>query len=367
MCIICHYKDIDDYYTNFNRLDNYTNLNRLDDICENINFIPGDLINLETLILEGGYDNIVTISNKLIKLKYITCISGALISYIPDTFINLINLNCIDTGLTYIPSTLINLIHLDCSHNDIIELPDTLINLTYLDCSYNKIIELPDFFNLTYLNCSENKLDEIPDTLINLTYLDCSENNLYELPDTLSKLVKLKTKNNIFNYLPDTFINLEHLNISNSTISKIPKTFIKLKKLVMILNDNSYNYHENSLYILFVSIKKLINLESIISFSFTDYDSLYFAFSSDEIINYINTGIIIYGLYFPETVKKYHYKKHIQKKLLKYANLITDKYLNPKSPFVEYICKNLVEKRNNELGYIDSNNELKIFKIKNNN
>jgi len=357
MCIICDYK---------NDGDDYTDIKYLDDICEDIDFIPSDLINLETLVLECGYDTIVTISNKLVNLKYITCISGVLISYIPDTFINLINLNCISTGLTYIPSTLINLIHLDCSHNKIIELPNTLLNLIYLDCSYNKIIELPDtLVNLTYLNCENNEISNIPDTLISLTYLNCSENDIIYLPDTLIKIVKLKIRNIDLAYLPDTFINLEHLNISNSSILQISKKFIKLKKLVMLFDGESYDYNKATFYILFISIKKLINLESIIGFEFKNYDSVHFAFNSDDIINYINTGIILYGLYFPKTVKRYHlYDQNTRKDLLKYAKLISDKYLNPKSPFVEYICKNLLKQRSNEIGYIDSNNELKIFKLK---
>lgn len=336
MCVICSYRDLGDLCKD---------ITYLDDICEHVDYIPGDLINLETLILEGGYDNNITISNKLVKLNYISCISSAQLSYIPDTLINLTHLNCIGTGLTHIPSTLINLIHLDCSYNNIIELPNTLVNLTYLDCSNNKIIEIPDaLINLTYLNCSENKLDKLPDTLI--------------------QLVKLKIRNNAFECLPETFINLEHLNISNSSILKIPKTFIKLKKLVMLFDDDSYYENQEWFYILFISLKKLINLESIIGLSFTDSNLIRFAFSSDEIVNYINTGIIIYGLYFSETVKLYHYKKYTRKNLLKYVELITDKYLNPKSPFVDYMCKNLLEKRGNEIGYINSNNELKIFKLK---
>jgi hypothetical protein len=187
---------------------------------------------------------------------------------------------------------------------------------------------------------------------------------LNELPNTLIKLVKLKIRNNSFECLPETFVNLEHLNISNSSIVKIPKTFINLKKLVMLFEDDSYYENQEWFYILFISIKKLVNLESIIGFAFTNSNLIRFAFSSDEIIDYINTGIIIYGLYFHETVKLYHYKKYTQKNLLKYANLIADNYLNPKSLFVKYICKNLLKKRNNEIGYITSNNELKIFKIK---
>jgi len=375
MCIICDYKDTDECST----------IQELDDFCEDISYIPSDFINLEKITLEGTYDNIITLSYKLVKLTHMNIISGARLSYIPDTFINLKILNCIGAELKYIPSTLVNLISLDCSCNQIIEIPDTLVNLTYLDCSNNQIVEIPDtlinltfldcsnnqiveipdtLINLTFLDCSDNQISEIPDTLVNLTYLNCSYNDIYNLPYTLIKLVTLKIKNNPCESLPAVYINLEFLNISNSNIFEIPKTYINLKKLVMLFEGDYYDDNEDMFYILFISIKKLINLELLIGFEFKEYDMVRYAFSNDEIINYINTGIIIYGLYFTGTVKIHHYKKYTQKNLLTYANMITDQYLNPDSPYAKYICEHLLEPRDNEIGYITSNNELKIFKIK---
>ena len=336
MCVIC-----DPYYY----YDNINELEFLDDICDDIEYIPETLINLKELIVEGK--NNIEISDKLVKLDCIICISGTQISFIPDTFVNLTSLTCIGAELKYIPETLIYLEHIDCPDNNIKIIPEELVNLKYL-------------------NCSNNIIDFIPDKLINLTYLDCSENHIYELPNTLTKLIKLKIKNNGIECLPKTFINLEHLNISNSIILEIPETFINLKKIVMEFDDDNYNENVEWFYILFISLKKLVNLESIISFGFKRSNSLYFAIGKDEVVEYINSCIIIYGLYFPETVKECHkyIKKETKNNLLKYIELIADDYLNPKSPFTKYLSKNIFKKRNGEIGYLNSNNELKIFKLK---
>jgi Leucine-rich repeat (LRR) protein len=337
MCVVCYPEDYDDECSD----------DVCDDICDHISYIPETLIKLKGLLLHGA--NTIVISDKLVKLDYIACISGMKISFIPNTLINLTSLICIETGLKYIPDELINLKHIDCPSNEIEYIPDTLVNLEYL-------------------NCYNNKIKCIPNTLVNLTYLDCSENEIYDLPYTLTKLIKLKIKENAFEYLPNTFINLEHLNISNSTILEIPSSFINLKKIVMEFDDYNYNENVEWFYILYISLKKLIKLEYLISFGFKRPNSIYFAIGKDEVIEYINSCIIIYGLYFPETVKEHHkyIKKETKNNLFKYVELITDNYLNPKSSFIKYISEQFYKKRNNEIGYLNSNNELKIFKLKNN-
>jgi hypothetical protein len=57
-------------------------------------------------------------------------------------------------------------------------------------------------------------------------------------------------------------------------------------------------------------------------------------------------------------------KRLLIKNLIKYANILLDKYYNPKSKYIQYIINNF-DKNNRfkEIGYIDKYNNLKLFKI----
>ena len=90
-------------------------------------------------------------------MEELLCSNCPLLTGIPDTLINLFNLDYDDCPLsTSIPDTLVNLTYLDCSNCPLLtSIPDTLVNLEELLCS----------------NCP--LLTSIPDTLVNLTELDC--------------------------------------------------------------------------------------------------------------------------------------------------------------------------------------------------
>lgn len=50
--------------------------------------------------------------------------------------------------------------------------------------------------------------------------------------------------------------------------------------------------------------------------------------------------------------------------ILKYADLILDDYVNPKSEYMRYWVSNYGETDQFQIGYIDENKKLKLFRIK---
>lgn len=164
--------------TFMNNLKQCENLTYLKIDCEEIEYIPGNLNNLEDLIIEKG-PKIKEIPKNLPKLRYLSI------------FFDMMKImNEEENDLKEIPESLTNLKVLDLYYTlNKIKIPNTVENLKLDNCPN---IEIDNLTNLKILNINNPDLVNLPDTLINLNYLYvdmCS--NLKDIPETLINLKEL--------------------------------------------------------------------------------------------------------------------------------------------------------------------------------
>jgi len=82
-----------------------------------------------------------------------------------------------------------------------------------------------------------------------------------------------------------------------------------------------------------------------------------------------------YYLYFIKKIQKWYKHYRLKKNLIKYSNLLLDKYYNPDSKYIEYLVNNFdkpiqynnslvfIENKKNTICYINDNNKLLLFMI----
>jgi Leucine-rich repeat (LRR) protein len=232
----------------------------------NIPIIPKILTHLKFLKTFGNIDNL---PHELINLKKIEINQShkkielsptnpfdypAKINEIPNTFVDLTELDCHHSEVKELPKTLTKIKKLDISNTWIRDIPDNYIDLKdltclsslvnrlpesltkleILDCSYSHLIDIipTQFTNLLSLNCEQSNIFRISNSYINLTYLNCSNTFVKSLPPELINLTTLIINKRITN-IPNTYENLERLDLDNNIhISYIPYNLIKIKELL---------------------------------------------------------------------------------------------------------------------------------------
>jgi Leucine-rich repeat (LRR) protein len=118
------------------------------------------------------------------------CYSCKQVTSIPDTLVNLYNLNCANTKVTSIPTTLVNLQYLNCSDTKITSIPDTLVNLQVLYCNNTSILFIPNLPRLRVLYCDNTEITSIPSTLVNLSHINCP----WLVLENIAKLIPIQKR-----------------------------------------------------------------------------------------------------------------------------------------------------------------------------
>lgn len=186
-------------------------------ICKNLKCVP-NFLDLKELWLSQSCINVVPNISSLVALH----ISGTIISNIPDTLINLKELDIEFSNCTSIPDTLINLEYLNASNTEITTLPDTLTCLKHLYIYNTPISTISDtFINLKILECPCTNIDKIPDSICNLDNINCSNTFIKSLPkrhsESTQKLWHLSCD-------LDMLSNLSTYTITSLDCSEIPTT-----------------------------------------------------------------------------------------------------------------------------------------------
>ena len=201
--------------------------------------------NLTTLIISSD-SKINELPETLIKLKYLRDLR------IQNTEIRrlcnlpeLTHLNCSETNIRYIPNTFVELKELDCSNCLLMyNIPNTLTKLKTLTC-YNcpQMEKIPNTLTklkkLNFAHCK--KISEIPAEFVNLKELNCTGCSLIRfLPNTLTQLTFLNCSFcSGIPEIPAEFINLETIHCSYTNIQYINITNMgKLTKVVDVNNQD---------------------------------------------------------------------------------------------------------------------------------
>lgn len=180
-------------------------------------------------------------------VEYIGNTSSPILYYnfsIPNTFINLINLDVSLTDISEIPESLINLRFLKIDNcPNIKKLPKSLINLEILSCWYSKISYIPEeFINLIELNIRNCKnIYSLSNKHVNLKKLDINNCvNIIEIPNTFTKLELLNISQTNIIKVHEEFSNLIILDISRTRITSLPNILIKLRELYAARSNMEY-------------------------------------------------------------------------------------------------------------------------------
>ncbi len=130
------------------------------------------------------------------------------------------------TNVTEIPNTLINLKNLNCGYTQIKELPNTLISLEVLQCDYTELRKIPNtFVNLISLWCGYTLIREIPEEFVKLRLFRCSYTYLTKIPN-ISTLNNISCVDTLVKFIPEVCKNLRDLAIENDNILVSPDTFV---------------------------------------------------------------------------------------------------------------------------------------------
>jgi hypothetical protein len=73
-----------------------------------------------------------------------------------------------------------------------------------------------------------------------------------------------------------------------------------------------------------------------------------------------------YYLYFIKKIQKWYKHYRLKKNLIKYSNILLDKYYNPESKYIEYIVNNFDNPKQYDkkyIAYINDKNKLLLFTI----
>ncbi|MDH5404112.1 MAG: leucine-rich repeat domain-containing protein, partial [Candidatus Heimdallarchaeota archaeon] len=252
---------------------------KLESYSKNINEVIFSMVNLEKLIIE--YDYIEIIPDTIGKLTNLTHLELKVnkISELPNIFNKLSNLKVLiikNSHVVELPSTLFQLTELEELYieGSMEFIPDGIGKLTKLVCLSiitSRPCSIPDIFinliNLTKLEIQTNRIQSFPPSffkLHNLQYLKLTNSYIIEIPEEISNLSNLKhldLEKNILTEIPisiDNLSNLEYLNLSRNRITQIPETINKLCNLKYL------NLEENKIQMIPVSIGDLVNLTNLI-------------------------------------------------------------------------------------------------------
>lgn len=196
---------------------------------QEIRELPETYVNLEELIFNENH-NVCGLPETYVNLKKIKLDDCHFECIIPETYTKLEEIYCINSRLKEIPDIpTLKKLTFSCYTIKPVTIPDTLVNLIELDVSYTLIKEIPDtLINLEELYVCESRINKIPGTLVNLQYLDVSETEIKEIPDTLINLTELDVSKTEIEKIPDTLINLKYLNIASTKIKNIPDTLVNV-------------------------------------------------------------------------------------------------------------------------------------------
>ena len=235
------------------------------------------LTSLNGLFLINNNLESITLSETLTNLQELYLNSNRLKSFtLPEKLNHVSMLNLSDNLLTSVT------------------LSDKHTNLMWLFLDNNKIksFKLHDTFTeLILLNVSNNELNsfEIPETLINLVWLSANNNNIrtFIVPDTLIKLDEVNLNNNQIESLSlsDKISRINTLNLNNNLLKTFTfhETFTQITKL---------NLGYNKLTSL-----KIPNTQLDLHFLDINYNAISNLMISENIIDQLNTGILIKALF----------------------------------------------------------------------
>jgi Leucine-rich repeat (LRR) protein len=176
--------------------------------------IPPTLIKLKSL---DCYDSAMEESPEISELTTLYCQNTKIKSLSPK-LINLISLNCSDIKNIYdLPKEYHKLEKLDCSWTNISCIPKEYCQLEELICNCClKLEEIPDtLVNLENLNFWNCPIKLIPKTLTKLKVLDCSHSLVEEIPNELIKLQKLDCHKTKIKIIIHSF-NLDEISVDQS-------------------------------------------------------------------------------------------------------------------------------------------------------
>lgn len=210
-------------------------------VCKDLEAIPDSLTRVTCLIIDNN-KHIKTIPSlpSIVRLELINCAVTELpiglinlkelilnkvnVKTIPKTYISLIQITIRNTLITQLPSEFVNVKSLSYKYSSYpIIIPDTYIELDELNLSESGVTYLsPNCKKLYQLICDHSQITSIPDTYTELRYLVCNDTKIRTIPNTLTKLVNLYCYNTLIEKLP-YLPNMRILFIKNTFIEEIPK------------------------------------------------------------------------------------------------------------------------------------------------
>lgn len=193
---------------------------------KNINSLPDDIFNLQTLVkLDLSYNDSITLPERISELKMLR------------------GLNLGHSKLKILPDSmgdLKSLILLNLEENSLTSLPESIGQMD----------------SLTYLNVYGNMIEKLPDSLLNLKSLhslDLSHNDYHNpiIPDWIGKITSLRTLNleciNLFVHSELPFLKnlngIETLSLRSNELETLPDYLDNLKSLkVLDLGENPLTF-----------------------------------------------------------------------------------------------------------------------------
>lgn len=233
-----------------------TELRTIEDVFVEIGWTVMDDNSLQQRLWEHAYLTLFLLGvmhsfevDWVIELEDV-CVDGEGLTKIPDIFMNLTNLSCLDLSsnqLTHIPNSIgkmQNLTVLQLSNNPLEYLPNKLVSL-HIDSEQWEIFQeqICNIQTLKFLVVYGNVSTTLPESfenLINLTSLAFISTNMATIPDSITNFINLKEldfQDGQLTHLSDSIgnlTNLKELYLDNNRLTNLPEAIGKLTNLTYL-------------------------------------------------------------------------------------------------------------------------------------